>query len=111
MVTVDGKVRKRSGACRVTSRCLLDLTNLQVHTVDVVDATAENRNAEHFLQLLEDAKKKAEEELGVEVICVVSDASGEAAKARRIFAKKYPRIIVLDCFAHQVRLLSGVIRL
>jgi hypothetical protein len=54
--------------------------------------------------LLEDAVTKVEAEWGVKVIAIVTDASGESAKARREYAKLHPEIIVLDCYAHQVRL-------
>ena len=33
---------------------------------------------------------------------LVTDASGESRKARRLFARKYPFLIVLDCYSHQV---------
>lgn len=42
------------------------------------------------------------EEWGTIVVALVTDASGEACKARRLFAAKYPNIIVLDCYSHQV---------
>jgi hypothetical protein len=35
-------------------------------------------------------------------VALVTDASGEARKARRLFAAKHPSIIVLDCYSHQV---------
>ena len=79
-----------------------------MYTVETVDATAVNRNAEHFLELLENAKRKAESELGVKVICVVTDSSGEAEKARRLFQAKYPEIIVLPCYSHRVRIVSAI---
>ena len=36
------------------------------------------------------------------LVAVVTDASGECRKARRILAPKYPDIVFLDCYAHQV---------
>ena len=36
---------------------------------------------------------------------LVTDASGEARKARRLFSAKYPHVIVLDCYSHQVGLI------
>jgi hypothetical protein len=41
---------------------------------------------------------------GAVVIALVTDASGESRKARRLFGEKYPWIIVLDCYAHQVNI-------
>ncbi|KAH6873589.1 hypothetical protein BKA70DRAFT_1379130 [Coprinopsis sp. MPI-PUGE-AT-0042] len=76
--------------------------NGKVYTVDVVDSTIERRTAEQFLGLLEAAYEKASKEMLVKVIGVVTNASGESAKARHDFARKHPEIIVLDCYAHQV---------
>ena len=36
------------------------------------------------------------------LVAVVTDASGECRKARKILALKYPDIIFIDCYAHQV---------
>jgi len=51
---------------------------------------------------LEDVIKEIEEKWGSLVIAIVMDASGECRKARWELVKKYPWIIALDCFAHQV---------
>jgi hypothetical protein len=63
----------------------------------------ERKTADKFLALLEEVVKDIEEKWGSLVVAVVTDASGECRKARREFVKKYPWVIVLDCFAHQVR--------
>lgn len=36
------------------------------------------------------------------LVAVVTDASGECRKARKVLALKYPEVIFLDCYAHQV---------
>ena len=36
------------------------------------------------------------------VVGVVTDASGECRKARRLLALKHPDIVFLDCYTHQV---------
>ena len=36
------------------------------------------------------------------LVAVVTDASGECRKARKILALKYPDILFIDCYAHQV---------
>jgi len=51
---------------------------------------------------LEDIIKEIEEKWGSLVVAIVTDASGECRKARWELVKKYPWIIALDCFAHQV---------
>lgn len=63
----------------------------------------ERKTADKFLALLEEVVKEIEEKWGSIVVAVVTDASGECRKARWEFVKKYPWVIVLDCFAHQVR--------
>lgn len=40
-------------------------------------------------------------EYGATPSAVCSNASGEALKARRMLAKKYPELVVPDCAAHQ----------
>ncbi|TFK16929.1 hypothetical protein FA15DRAFT_571127, partial [Coprinopsis marcescibilis] len=81
--------------------------NGKVYTVDVIDVTNERKTADHFLKQLQDAYEKAEKEMGVRIICITTDASGEAAKARRMFKNIYPHVIVLDCYAHQANLIVG----
>ena len=41
------------------------------------------------------------------VICVVSDAAGEAAKARRLLREWKPSLLTLDCYSHQFNLSVG----
>ena len=47
--------------------------------------------------------KEVEEKWGAKVVAIVTDASGECRKARRILGQKYPWLVVLDCYSHQVR--------
>lgn len=44
--------------------------------------------------------------LGLCYIALCSDAGGDAASMRRKAARQLPWLIVLDCWAHQVRLSS-----
>ena len=46
--------------------------------------------------------KEIKEKWDSVVVAIVTGASGECQKARQEFVKKYPWIIALDCFAHQV---------
>lgn len=41
-------------------------------------------------------------EYGAEVVGVVTDASGECRKARRLLSSEHNDIVFLDCYAHQV---------
>ena len=48
-----------------------------------------------------------ENEYIVPVIAVVSDAAGEAAKARRLLREWKPSLVTLPCFSHQFNLSVG----
>jgi hypothetical protein len=87
----------------------LILPHLQVHTVDVHDTLRDRKTAENYLAEIEQVYEKLNKEWGVIVVGLVTDASGESRKARQLFAKKYPFLIVLDCYSHQVRVLSPAV--
>ncbi|KAF8967652.1 ribonuclease H-like domain-containing protein, partial [Flammula alnicola] len=74
---------------------------ITLYTVKVHDASAERKTADNLLRLLEEVFRKVQDEWGGVVVAIVTDASGESRKARRDFVKKYPWVIVLDCYAHQ----------
>ena len=59
---------------------------------------------------IEQVYHKLKDEWGVIVVGLVTDASGEARKARRLFARKYPSLIVLDCYSHQVSKFARIIK-
>ena len=59
---------------------------------------------------IEEVYNKLKDEWGVTVVGLVTDASGEARKARRLFARKYPFLIVLDCYSHQVSKFARIIK-
>jgi hypothetical protein len=79
----------------------------QVFTLQVHDTSEERKNADHLLAYLEDALKTLQNDWGVVAVAVVTDASGECRKAKRKLAEKYPALIVIDCYSHQVRLSSA----
>lgn len=100
MITCDKKVNY--------SNIIIYLINfsntvLKVYSVRVHDATGERKTAENLLVEIEHVLALLTEEWGTIVVALVTDASGEARKARRLFAAKHPSIIVLDCYSHQVR--------
>lgn len=78
---------------------------LKVYTVGVHDATGERKTAENLLAEIERVLNIVTRDWGTIVVALVTDASGEARKARRLFAVKNPHIIVLDCYSHQVSLI------
>jgi len=62
MITVDGKIR----------------------TVKVHDASAERKTVEQLMVQLEDVIATVQDEWGAIVVAIVTDASGECRKARRL---------------------------
>lgn len=97
MITVDGKV------CAYFNIISTLLTHTrQIRTVKVHDASAERKTAEQLLKLLDEVIITVESEWGAVVVAIVTDASGECRKARRQLALKFPNIVVLDCYGHQV---------
>ncbi|KAF5350685.1 hypothetical protein D9756_008505 [Leucocoprinus leucothites] len=79
----------------------------QLFTVKVADETTQRKTAEKFLELLEKVYHEVEKEWNITIVAIVTDASGETRKARREFVKKYPSVVVLDCYAHQINLVVG----
>jgi hypothetical protein len=74
--------------------------------LNVQDTSSERKTAENFVTHLENAVKTVRIDYHAFLIAVVTDASGECRKARKDLAWKYPDIIFLDCYAHQVRTLG-----
>lgn len=68
----------------------------------VHNATADCKMAEALLKELEAVLATLQNDWGAIIVGLVTDASGESRKARRLFGAKYPQIIVLDCYSHQV---------
>ncbi|KAI0633207.1 ribonuclease H-like domain-containing protein [Trametes polyzona] len=81
--------------------------NRQVHTVRVIDSSDERKTADRFLQHIEETFQKVKEEWSVDVAGFASDASGESRAARLALLAKCPWLIVLDCYGHQVNLITG----
>lgn len=73
-----------------------------MHTVQVVDVSAERKTAEHLKELVKDVIKDVEEEWGLEIVAITSDASGESRAARKRLVQEFPWLVAPDCYAHQV---------
>ena len=97
MITINKKVK-------FTCCCLADSYELppQIYTVNVHDASGECKTAENLKLHLEKAIKMVQNAYMAHVVGVVTDASGECWKARRLLSLEYPDIVFLDCYAHQV---------
>lgn len=68
----------------------------------VDDVSDERKTAEKLLEHLEDVIKEVEGTWGAKLVAIVTDASGECRKARRILGQKHSWLVVLDCYSHQV---------
>lgn len=84
---------------------------IQVRTIKVHDASSERKTAEELIKHLEEVLVTLRNEWGAIVVAIVTDASGECRKARRILARRYPHIVFLDCYAHQVSFFSCVLNM
>ena len=68
----------------------------------VHDASLECKTAENLLEVLEDVFNEVQMVWQATVVAVVTDASGKSLKAWCLFVQKYPWIIIIDCYSHQV---------
>ena len=64
--------------------------------------SCERKTAENLIGHLKRAINTVRVEYNTCVVGVVTDASGECRKARRLLALEHPDIVFLDCYAHQV---------
>lgn len=68
----------------------------------VHDASNERKTTDNLLRVLKDVVGEVQAEWGANVVAIVTDASGESRKARRLYGREEPSMVVLDCYAHQV---------
>ncbi|KAI9061407.1 hypothetical protein FKP32DRAFT_1728495 [Trametes sanguinea] len=79
----------------------------EVHAVRVIDTSSERKTADKFLKHIEDVLNETSKEWKVKIIAFTSDASGESRAARIRLLSRYPYLIILDCYAHQINLIVG----
>ncbi|KAI9069378.1 hypothetical protein FKP32DRAFT_1692719 [Trametes sanguinea] len=79
----------------------------EVHAVRVIDTSSERKTADKFLKHIEDVLNETSKEWKVKIIAFTSDASGESRAARIRLLSRYPYLIILDCYAHQVCALNS----
>lgn len=73
-----------------------------MYTICVEDMSLQRRNDQTLFELLDKWIQILEQDWKFRVIGVVTDAGGDAKRARWLLLKKYPHMIILDCWAHQV---------
>ena len=76
--------------------------NGKVHPIQVDDILGDCKSAENFIQHLEWAMEELTMKWEIALVVIVTDASGECCKAKKILQLKYPSLIILDCYVHQV---------
>jgi len=79
----------------------------QAFTYNVQDVSSDRKTGEAVAALIRQQIQLLEQKYNSNVIAVVSDAAGEAAKARKIVQQLLPHIIYLSCFSHQINLMVG----
>ena len=77
-----------------------------MHSVKVNDTTKKRKTAENLLEDLEEVYKELCEIWATIVVGLVTDAAGDARKARRLFALKHPRSRLLCLIAMHIRYFS-----
>ncbi len=68
-----------------------------------MNTTAERHFAEIIRDHIVEEIQLVELDFNTKVRAVITDAASDCRKARRLVVEKYPSIVSLDCFAHQVR--------
>lgn len=79
----------------------------QIFTHKTIDISASPKTGEKTFELIKEEIELLESKYKMAVIAVVSDAAGEAAKARRLLRAWRPDLLTLDCFSHQFNLSVG----
>ncbi|KAH9004423.1 ribonuclease H-like domain-containing protein, partial [Lactarius hengduanensis] len=79
----------------------------QNHVIRVHDASGERKTAENLFPELEKVLSDLQQSWNITVVAITSDAGGDALKGRKMAHRKYPHIVVPDCFGHQTNLIVG----
>ncbi|KAH6908403.1 hypothetical protein BKA70DRAFT_1103618 [Coprinopsis sp. MPI-PUGE-AT-0042] len=72
------------------------------HLLGVADISAQSKTAENLLEIVLKEIKYCREILMVKLVAWCTDASGESLKMRKLLRTKFPWIVTIDCWAHQV---------
>jgi len=103
MISVNRKVGPTLHTMGIFTNC-----PPQIYTVKVHDTSCERKTADNLVVHLNNTIRTVRGDYSAYVAGVVTDASGECRKARRILALEHPDIVFLDCYAHQVFVLLHV---
>ncbi|THU83160.1 hypothetical protein K435DRAFT_571524, partial [Dendrothele bispora CBS 962.96] len=73
----------------------------------VEDISAERKTADNLIKIVINEMNRIRDIFNVILVAWCTDASSESAKMRRNLVAKFPWLVVLDCWAHQVNLIVG----
>lgn len=96
MLTSGRQVRLCSFVCSCSKHYI------KVFLTHVHDLSSKRRTGELMFTLIEEEMAYLES-IGVKLVGVAGDAGGDESKARRLAQKKYPWLLIADCWGHQVR--------
>jgi hypothetical protein len=99
LIIVNGKVR----CCEPAD--VLELMFHQVYVLNAHDITTRAKDSETYLNIVESEMAWVKTRLRCFIIAWCTDASGESVKMKKELRKKYPWLIILDCWSHQVTIL------
>ncbi|DBA98560.1 TPA: hypothetical protein ACH3X1_014364 [Trebouxia sp. C0004] len=80
---------------------------MQMFTKKTINITSSPKTGDKTFEHMKEEIQELESHNKVTVICVVSDAAGEASKARRLLREWKPSLMTLDCYSHQFNLSVG----
>ena len=86
---------------------LHELPVMQIFTKKTINITSSPKTGQKTFEHMKEEIEELQSYYKVLVICVVSDAAGEAAKARRLLREWKPSLLTLDCYSHQFNLSVG----
>lgn len=83
------------------------MSAMQIFTYKTIDITTSEKSGENCYEQIKEQIETIESETKVRIIAVVSDAGGDAEKARRLLRLWRPDLLTMDCFSHQFNLSVG----
>ncbi|KAF8874902.1 ribonuclease H-like domain-containing protein [Infundibulicybe gibba] len=78
----------------------------EAHLTNVHEVSAVRKTGEHLFALV-DSEVENLITLGLKPIGIAGDAASDERKARLLALKKYPYLLIADCWAHQIPLMLG----
>ena len=80
---------------------------MQIFTKKTINITSSPKTGDKTYEHMKEEIEELESHYKVLVIGVVSDAAGEAAKARCLLRQWKPSLLTLHCYSHQFNLSVG----